>query len=109
DLNLDSLGRVELLSAVEAELGVYVDESQITPQTTVAELERLIGQGGRGGPALPDTGWARSPLVRPLRAVLQRAFVFPFVDAGYEWRIKGAEHLVAARGPILIVANHCLH
>ena len=29
DLNMDSLRRVELLSAIEAELGVYIDEGEI--------------------------------------------------------------------------------
>ena len=32
DLDLDSLGRVELLSAIETELGVYLDESNWGPR-----------------------------------------------------------------------------
>ena len=42
DLNLDSLGRVELLSLIEQELGVYIDESLVSPSTTIAELEELV-------------------------------------------------------------------
>ena len=45
DLDLDSLGRIELLSAIESELGVYLDESQITPETTVDQLT-LSGRRG---------------------------------------------------------------
>ena len=45
DLNLDSLGRVELLSAIEEELGVYLDETQIGPATTLAELIKMVDRG----------------------------------------------------------------
>ena len=42
DLNLDSLGRVQFLSAVEADLGVYIDEQELGEGTTVADLERTV-------------------------------------------------------------------
>ena len=45
DLELDSLGRVELLSAIEAELGVYMDESQVGPEVTVQALQVLVEEG----------------------------------------------------------------
>ena len=45
DIGLDSLGRVELLSAIEQELGVYIDETQVHPDTTVGDLETLLEQG----------------------------------------------------------------
>ena len=58
DLDLDSLGRVELLSAIEAELGVYMDESQLSPETTVRRLEALVEEGSRNPPTdeLPGLG-----------------------------------------------------
>ena len=60
DLGLDSLGRVELLSAMEAELGVYMDESQLSPEMTVARLEALVEEGSRNSPMmrLPRMGHA---------------------------------------------------
>ncbi len=42
DLGLDSLGRIELLSVIEEELGTFVDDGQLDPDATVAELERLV-------------------------------------------------------------------
>ena len=44
-LGLESLGRVELLSAIEEELGRVLDELAVGPQTTVADLRRLVGAG----------------------------------------------------------------
>ena len=50
DLDLDSLGRIELLSAIESELGVYLDESQVTPETTVDQLASMVDEGFRRPP-----------------------------------------------------------
>jgi long-chain acyl-CoA synthetase len=68
-LGLDSLGSVELLSAIEEELGRVLDELAVGPQTTVADLRRLVGAGAveeaaEPGPRWPRAWWAR--LLRPL-------------------------------------------
>ena len=57
DLDIDSLGRVELLSAVEAELGVYLDESGVTPETTVADLAGLIERAAASPPVTKFPKW----------------------------------------------------
>ena len=44
DLGIDSLGRVELLSLVEEELGVYIDDGELDPDETVGWT---AGEGGR--------------------------------------------------------------
>ena len=60
DLDLDSLGRVELLSAIEAELGLYMDEGQVSPETTVRELADLVEEGVEepSDDELPELGHA---------------------------------------------------
>src|SRR5207244_1534650 len=42
DLGLDSLGRVDLLGAIEEELGAYIDDAAVEPNATVAELEQMV-------------------------------------------------------------------
>ena len=56
DLNLDSLGRVEMLSAIEADLGVYLDESQIEPETTIRQLQTILeeARATRPSPSSPS-------------------------------------------------------
>ena len=44
DLRLDSLGRMELLAALETEPDVFVDESQVSGDTTLDQLAPLIAQ-----------------------------------------------------------------
>ncbi|HEV2667212.1 MAG TPA: AMP-binding protein, partial [Blastocatellia bacterium] len=47
DLKLDSLGRVQLLSALEDRYQIELDEAALTQETTVGELERMIHVGQR--------------------------------------------------------------
>ncbi len=135
DLKLDSLGRVELLSALEDACGVELDESAFTAATTVGDIERMIregsaggvvvevdrvggsGGGGGGGAGDDDTAaaaaaeypyprWARrAPAVWVRRALLY-VFVMPLVWWMARPRVTGAEHLKDLRGPVLFVADH---
>ena len=57
DLDLDSLGRIELLSAIEAELGVYMDESQLDQDTTVKRLTDLVEEGSKNPPMMSFPAW----------------------------------------------------
>src|SRR5262249_61302504 len=42
DLKLDSLGRVQLLGALEDRYQIELDEAALTPETTLGDLERMI-------------------------------------------------------------------
>ncbi|MPZ13138.1 MAG: AMP-binding protein [Chloroflexi bacterium] len=64
DLGLDSIGRIELLAAIEEEMGRVVDELAVGPQTTIAELRALVAAGStsreiKAPPRWPRTWWAR--------------------------------------------------
>ena len=108
ELNLDSLGRVELLSAVEEELGVYVDEGLVTPATSVRELKEMVGQGSDGATATAVPRWGMSPWCRMLRGLLQRSLIFPSLRLAYRVRVTGRENLGDQSGPVLFAANHNL-
>ncbi len=105
DLGMDSLGRVELLSAIEQELGVYIDDAQVGPETTIGDLDRLIAEGSRA-PKLSFAGWGRHPVTRVVRAVLQYGLVFPFMRIFYEVKATGRENLDGLKGPVLFASNH---
>ena len=107
DLNLDSLGRVELLSTIEEELGVYLDESQVGPDTTLAQLREMVSSGNQATtPTFPS--WGMSPWCRMARGVLQRALVFPLLILTNRLRVTGKENLDTLAGPVLFAANHGL-
>ena len=108
DLDLDSLGRVELLSAIEAELGVYMDESQLRPEMTVWRLEALVEEGSRNPPVMSFPGWGMQWWCRILRGFLQRAVIFPLVSLPYGLKVVGRENLEGVTGPVLFASNHNL-
>ncbi len=108
-LKLDSLGRVELLAAVESELGVFVDEAQVSAATTVEQLEALVASGG-GTPL--EEGYAKWPLNRFIvlvRTVLQSLLVFPITRLAVSLSVDGVEHVNELKGAVLFAANHQSH
>ena len=108
DLDLDSLGRVELLSTIEAELGVYIDEGQLGPDTTVAGLAILVEEGSKSPPMVVFPDWGMRWWCRMLRGLLQRTLLFPLLNLTYSLRVVGGENLEGLAGPVLLASNHHL-
>ena len=108
DLELDSLGRVELLSAIETELGVYTDEDQVGPETTVRLLADLVEEGSKNPPMMSFPSWGMQWWCRMTRGVLQRSVMFPLVALPYGLKVRGRENLEGITGPVLFASNHNL-
>lgn len=109
DLGLDSLGRVELLSAIEEEIGVYVDDTAIGPNTTVAELRAMVSRSDFKAIEHRFPTWPRWRPVRWLRRGLMTGVVFPLLRIGYTVEIRGRERLKLVEEPCLIISNHNMH
>ena len=108
DLNLDSLGRVELLSAIEADLGVYLDESQVEPETTLRQLGQILEEGASNPPVTKFPDWGMDWWCRMTRGLIQRLLVFPMLRLPYGLKVTGREKLEGVNGPVLFVSNHNL-
>ena len=108
DLDLDSLGRIELLSAVESELGVYLDESQVSPETTVRHLSSMVEDGSRRPPLVKFPAWGMRMWARMARGFLQQGLVFPLMTLAYGLKVSGKENLTGLNGPVLFASNHHL-
>jgi long-chain acyl-CoA synthetase len=109
DLGLDSLGRVDLLGAIEEELGAYVDEAALEPNATVAELERMVAAARDAKRDTGIYGWPLSPLVRSFGLLLQQTLIYPLVHIFYKVKVTGQSKLVGLKGPVMFAPNHCLH
>ena len=109
DLGIDSLGRVELLSAIEDEIGVYVDDTDVSSRTTIAELRAIVARGERKPKMHRFPKWPRWRPVRWLRRGLMTCAVFPLLRLGYTVEVRGRERFRALDGPCLIVSNHNMH
>ncbi len=108
DLKLDSLGRVQLLSALEDRYQIELDEAALTPETTLGDLELMIhsGQSVENAAEYPYPKWSLRRPVNWLRAMAFYLLVAPFICAMCWPRVRGKERLRDLRGPALFVANH---
>ena len=107
DLKLDSLGRVELLSALEDRYQVEIDEASFTEATTLADVERLVRQGRpEEATPYPYPRWQQKWPVSWLRILLLYLIVFPTIRIMGWPKIHGKEHLRKLRGPVVFICNH---
>jgi long-chain acyl-CoA synthetase len=109
DLNLDSLGRVELLSALEERYQVELDEAAFTNATTVGEVERMVKAGGLSeahAAPYPYPEWVRRFPVTWLRRLALYLLILPLTNIMCRVRVVGLDNLKGLRGPLLFVSNH---
>jgi long-chain acyl-CoA synthetase len=105
-LNLSSLDRVELLSAIEDRYQVNLSERSFTDATTVADLERQLRAETAAATQYVYPRWPLHPVMRSLRSLGYYALTFPATLLMARPRVVGSEHLRGLRGPVLIVSNH---
>jgi long-chain acyl-CoA synthetase len=125
DLGLDSMQRIELLVALEQELGGGVEESRLSEIYTVRELVDAVREGGAGAeggtPRLQSAGWKAllqeestdpdflallrpRPIADTFRYVVSRLAQMIARDRCH-LRVTGLEH-VPIHGPFIICSNH---
>ncbi|HEV2707317.1 MAG TPA: AMP-binding protein [Pyrinomonadaceae bacterium] len=110
DLKLDSLGRVELLSALEDRYQIEIDEAAFTAATTLGDIEKIVQEGTTEQEATtrayPYPSWTQSAPVKWLRIAIFYTVVLPITSVLCRVRVRGREHLRSLRGPALFVSNH---
>jgi long-chain acyl-CoA synthetase len=106
DLNLSSLDRVELMSALEQQFHVELSETAFSEAKTVADVERLLEEPGARGPEYIYPRWTQREPMRWLRLAVYYALVWPATQILGHPKIAGREHLRSLRGPVLVISNH---
>jgi long-chain acyl-CoA synthetase len=106
ELNLSSLDRVELMSALEEKFHVELNETEFSNAKTVADVQRLLQQPAARHTEYLYPRWAQREPVRWLRLAVYYSLVWPATQILGHPRILGRENLRSLRGPVLIVSNH---
>ena len=106
DLKLDSLGRVELLSALEDQYQIELDEAAITEATTIGDIEKIVSRGKSEAVAYPYPRWAMRFPITWIRPIVYHLFLYPLTLIMCRVRVVGAERLVKVKGPALLISNH---
>jgi long-chain acyl-CoA synthetase len=105
-LQLDSLGRVELLSALEDRYQIELDEAAFTAATTLTDIEQMIHAGAPEVAPYPYPQWTQAFPITRIRFLVLHALILPFTWLMGRARVSGREHLRDVRGPVLFIANH---
>ncbi|HKP82286.1 MAG TPA: AMP-binding protein, partial [Pyrinomonadaceae bacterium] len=106
DLKLDSLGRVELLSALEDQYQIELDEAAVTEATTIADIEEIVSRGKSEAVAYPYPRWAMRWPITWVRFLGYNFFVLPITLFMCRVRVIGGERLAKVNGPALLISNH---
>ena len=106
ELNLSSLDRVELLSALEERFHVELNETAFANAKTIADVERVLQQPAARRTEYTYPRWTQSEPIRWLRLAVYYALVWPATQILGHPRIVGRENLRGLRGPALIISNH---
>jgi long-chain acyl-CoA synthetase len=109
DLAMDSLSRVELMSAIEDEYQIDLDERVFTETTTIAELEQLIRTRGEQTDDSPRFSFPRWPLKIPIswiRPMFYELVIWPITRILCWANVRGRDNLSKISGPVLFASNH---
>jgi len=106
DLNLTSLDRVELMSALEERFQIELNETSFGEAKTVADVQRLLQRPASHHAEYVYPRWAQRAPVRWFRLAVNYALVWPATQILGHAKISGRENLRGVRGPVLIVSNH---
>jgi long-chain acyl-CoA synthetase len=106
DLHLNSLERVELMSALEDRYQVDLSETSFSEARTVGDLEQILNGKGAERVEYHYPHWTLSWPVRWVRALAYYTLMRPAIVLLAWPRIVGRENLKDISGPVLVVCNH---
>ena len=107
DLNLNSMDRVELMSALEDRYQIDLNQADFTQISTVGDLERLLREPQKS--PLSDyryPRWAQRWPVTWVREFIYYLLTWPATIIMAHPKIVGRENLRGVDGPLLISCNH---
>jgi long-chain acyl-CoA synthetase len=107
DLNLNSMDRVELLSALEDRYQIDLNQADFTKVSTVADLERLLREPQSSVQrASPYPRWAQRWPIAWIREAVYYLLSWPATLIMAHPTVVGRENLRGIDGPLLISCNH---
>jgi long-chain acyl-CoA synthetase len=95
-----------LLSALEDQYQIELDEAAITEATTIADIERIVSRGKSEAIAYPYPRWAMRFPIPWIRFVVYHVFLLPLTLIMCRVRAIGVERFANLKPPVLFISNH---
>ena len=106
DLDLSSLERVELLSALEDRYQVDLSEIRFASASTVSDLEQLLRSTNSQRTEYHYPRWVLHWPITWIRLLAYYLLMRPAIMLLGWPRIEGRDNLRQVRGPVLVISNH---
>ncbi len=106
DLGLTSIDRVELVSVLEQEYRLDIEDTQIGLLTKVSDLRQIITKREKVARHDHFRFWTNSRVCRGVRMVWDTLFHGPLLRSFTTLEVQGLEHLENLAGPVFFVSNH---
>lgn len=106
DLGLSSIDRVELVSYLEQEFRLDIEDSQIGAETRVSDLRTMIAKREKLSRHDHFRFWTNSRFFRGMRMVWDTLIHGPLFRSFVTLEVRGTENLNNLEGPVFFVANH---
>jgi len=109
DLNLDSLSRVELMSAIEDRYQIDLDEQALTKTKSVGDIEKLVRgevDDDREHIKFEYPRWTLKPPISWLRAAFYPLAIYPITRLLCRVNVRGLDNLSKIKGPVVFASNH---
>ncbi|MCH7568310.1 MAG: AMP-binding protein [Nanoarchaeota archaeon] len=107
DLGMDSLRRVELISELEKEFDVEINEVKLNQFTKVSDIEEIMKESHIQ--KIKFKKWPISSISRLVRYVFQKLLVFPllriFTKTDY-YGLENLRHIEKLKKPVIFASNH---
>ncbi|MDD2853428.1 MAG: AMP-binding protein [Desulfuromonadaceae bacterium] len=106
ELGLTSIDRVELVSFLEQEYRLDIEDSQIGPETKVSDLRRIIEKRETLSRHDHFRFWTNNRFFSGVRMVWDALIHAPLLRSFVTLEVRGLEELDKVEGPVLFVSNH---
>jgi long-chain acyl-CoA synthetase len=106
DLGLTSIDRLELVSSLEQEFRLDIEDSQIGPQTKVSDLRQIITKREKLTRRDHFRFWTNTRFLRAIRMSWDAVCHYPVYRSFVTLQSQGVEKLETLDGPVFFVANH---
>lgn len=106
DLNLSSLDRVELLSALEDRYQIDLSETRFASAATVGHVEQLLRSSSPQRTEYHYPRWVLRWPITWIRSLAYYLLMRPAIMILGWPHIEGRNNLRGVRGPVLIISNH---